>query len=771
MLSEDEKQAAIKAADEEWWKGWWEEDFSWEGLARLDERGRLRHPWRGWSVIDETRCVPTDQASYGSRAATLQDYLRWDFDTEELREDIALAEAGLLIVDDVPAAFHILHLPEQWPDGSKSWKAQPKHGAWKTVATELANRLSHGGATKTGRFGYLIGTDFRAQLTGIQIRVLPGCPKPNDQTPAPLHLVAAWTRWLETADFTRQVFGSSTSFAAAQFSGGVSNFIKAQFLGAYVTFYKAQFSGGGANFCDARFSGGDANFSNAQFSGGGVIFRDAKFSGGDVSFHSAQFSGGDASFTDVQFSGGDARFDFAQFSGGYAHFNNAQFSGGDASYNAARFSGGNVSFHNAQFSGGDVRFGNAQFSGGEVSFCNAQFSGGDARFYNAQFSGGDANFNSILSVGNFWSGVGSKRCQAATHTFQTVLFNDAVCLGRVDFTNRDFGEPAEFAGALFFGRATFHGARIHEGTNWKNARFRFSSEIKPGRWAGRYLTRSWVQRAVLACQHRLGRSNGPVSDDHISFPTLPTVQEKVRQRARRDLSDHETIQLRDTFAASLDCFQNRGSEAYSHESDYRTLKRLMEHIGARNEEQRFFALELKARRARRLPDPSETNQTRDHDVKAWEAFFAGLYGAISDYGQSLTRIFGWLGGLWVVMAGVYLCLALTVPRPAPTPPEAGRPRLVSALNEAAPPPPTRWQQYMTDNRTAAFTGPLLYSLEMTLVPVVNPGGHHPWTDALEAPGAGRHPYWFALVRMVHRLLSIPLLFLFLLTLRRRFQID
>ncbi|WP_417497045.1 pentapeptide repeat-containing protein [Maricaulis sp.] len=334
--SNAERTAAIKAADEQWWKGWWAADFSWEGLAK--------HDWQGWSVTPEKKLVETVDAPDGSRQASLQDYYRWDWTTKRLRGDKAMATAKLL--DDTPGQprFHILHVPERWQDGSESWKTDATDDRWASVETELlaliqAARPCDVIADGPGKGG-IEGADRRTQLAGAQLRNLPRPPASPPQTleigpesdeaqrpgqSGAWHLNATRTRWLAHLDGQGAVFGSPADFSSAQFSGGNTNFQDAQFSGGDADFRKAQFSGGDADFGNAQFSGGHANFINAQFSGGYADFKDAQFSGGDADFRKAQFSGGTAYFIHLQFSGGNADFTDAQFSGGHGDFHNAQF--------------------------------------------------------------------------------------------------------------------------------------------------------------------------------------------------------------------------------------------------------------------------------------------------------------------------------------------------------------------------------------------------------------------------------------------------------------
>ncbi|RKQ95308.1 pentapeptide repeat-containing protein [Maricaulis maris] len=629
------------------------------------------------------------------------------------------------------------------------------------------------------------------------------------------------------------LFKGSAYFYQAQFSGGYAKFNQAQFSGGYADFYHAQFSGGDAKFNQAQLSGGNAYFTKAQFSGGYADFYHAQFSGGYAKFNQAQFSGGDAKFNQAQFSGGDADFNQAHFFGGYANFNQAHFSGGDAKFNQAQFSGGYADFNQVQFSGGCADFNQVQFSGGYAKFSQAQFSGGYADFYHAQFSGGDAKFNQVqfsggyanfnqaqFSGGNaYFSGIlalgdvnlargelsgteagelrhsnapGDTSARASEGTTQSgrdvsqiwlttpgaraeagalasFKLGNARIFGTADFSDRVFSSEPDFEGVKFFGRSSFHGVSLHEGVRWKMARFRFGTPMRPRRFPG--WDRAWRQ-VDATVRSWLGRK-APHAPDYIPFPSREELWDEIERRAGDGgLPDKARAQFNETYDAAKARFDDRGLEANLYESDYRTLKRLSAKIGASAEEQRFFALELKARQARRLTGRSD-DEGRDTDVTAWEAVFARLYGAVTDYGQSLTRVLGWMGVVWLASAASYLALAVTAPPlPAPQTPVAlhQTPRLIGAQEDASP-TDDRWTAYWRQEGRTGLLGPALYGLEMTVVPVVNPGGHHPWTRRLEGPNADGHAYWFALVRLIHRLLALPLAFLFLLTLRRRFQIS
>ncbi|OLF72231.1 hypothetical protein AWH62_10325 [Maricaulis sp. W15] len=482
---------------------------------------------------------------------------------------------------------------------------------------------------------------------------------------------------------------------------------------------------------------------------------------------------GDADFTEAQFSGGDASFYQAQFSGGDAYFNQAQFSGGDAYFNQAQFSGGYANFYQAQFSGGDAYF-SAILALGDVNLARGELSGteaGELRHSNApgdtSARASEGTTQSGHDVSQIWLTTPGARAEAGA--LAGFKLGNARIFGTADFSDRVFSSEPDFEGVKFFGRSSFHGVSLHEGVRWKMARFRFGTPMRPRRFP--VWDKAWRQ-ALATARSWLGRQ-APHAPDHIPFPSREALWDEIERRAGDTaLPDKAREQFDATYDRAKARFDDRGLEADLYESDYRTLKRLSAKIGASTEEQRFFALELKARQARRLTRRGP-GKSRDTDVTAWEAVFARLYGAVTDYGQSLTRVLGWMGVVWLASAASDLALAVTAPPlPAPQAPVAlhQTPRLIGA-QEVASPPDDRWTAYWHQEGRTGLLGPALDGLEMTVVPVVNPGGHHPWTRRLEGPDAGGHVYWFALVRLIHRLLALPLAFLFLLTLRRRFQIS
>tara|TARA_R110002126_G_scaffold119280_1_gene260083 strand:- start:50 stop:2170 length:2121 start_codon:yes stop_codon:yes gene_type:complete len=705
-----------------------------------------------------------------------------DPSNKTLRNDPEMMNAGLLVeIPDQPT-FHIIHLPVTNKDSSNTWKADLSSPNWLTLETEVMRLIADGAPTECNRSGNPLVTERRTVLSGAVLRTFPRpldgsraeAALPNKYRARPLHVTANRGALLGDCEAGRMEFASPANFAAfgffgaadfkhAQFSTGRANFADAQFSGGDASFTSAQFSGGLANFKFAQFSGGYANFKYAQFSGEGANFAHAQFAGGYTSFTHAQFFGGHANFKCAQFSGGHANFKYALFSDGNTNFTNAQFSSGSATFKYAQFSGRGANFHNAQFLGEYAVFTNAQFSGLYASFLNAQFSCKSVNFRSARFSGGIVDFSGILSLSELgftrgWQGpqdagrieavsssnassdaetaqdytirLTTAEAQAAMGSLRRFDFRRARCLGPVNFSDRHFAQAANFSGAQFFDHIEFHGARLHEGVDLTETRFKFDS------------------------------------DRAFRLPSFTEILEELQTRANvKELPDRVRDLARKNYLVAIQRFQDRSHQAARFESAYRTLKQLTAGIGARTEEQRFFALELKARQSR-----------TDSDVRVWEKRFAALYGAMSDYGQSLTRPFWWLVRLSAVMAVVYIALNLTAPTPAGAEPAAWP--VASSQDRLA----TRHTRAVLAQQAGYIAsrvfklGPLVYSIEITAIPLIDPTRHHPWARALSGEGAseaapGLHPYLFALARLIHRILALPLVFLFLLTLRRRFQIS
>jgi hypothetical protein len=386
--------------------------------------------------------------------------------------------------------------------------------------------------------------------------------------------------------------------------------------------WDAQFEGatfsGNAEFVSATFSG-NAWFTTAMFS------RDARFYyatfSWDAWFGSATFTG-NAGFESATFSR-VASFHGATFSG-YAWFGSATFSG-SAWFGGATFTEGalfesvtftgNVGFVDATFTE-DAEFESATFSR-DAGFDRATFSG-DARFDRATFSG-SARFGRAT----FFRGA---RFGGTTPFAKTVGFNSARFRRSVDFSGREFKQRTNFSGARFGGVAKFHGAKLHPDTTFLNAEF-------PGeRCAVPPLRRWWFadedrkfSRVAFARWKRWRGRIGPRWWRSRPWKALRYCGVPFALRWDRNLKNMR---------------RKRDSDAEKYEIAYRRLRRLAAEIGSIEYEGRFHALELKAHRAR-------TDTQFLARVASW------LYEILSDYGRSMGRPIAWLAGFWVAFALVY----------------------------------------------------------------------------------------------------------------------
>jgi hypothetical protein len=204
--------------DKEWWDAWWEEDFSWDGLAKKS--------WDGWLVLpdgsfaeEQTGDTPPPD---GARAATLQDYWR------DQERDLITGPDGI--------RFTRVHLPPAWRDGTPTGKTE--WGDWALDAS-LAPKLLAGGETVfTGQWGFreLEGPDRRAQLQGCVL--LRAATHPQDNA-SPLSARFERAAFLRDASFDSATFSGDASFLSATFSGD-AYFGSAKFQGR-TSFFGASF--------------------------------------------------------------------------------------------------------------------------------------------------------------------------------------------------------------------------------------------------------------------------------------------------------------------------------------------------------------------------------------------------------------------------------------------------------------------------------------------------------------------------------------------------
>lgn len=551
--------------------------------------------------------------------------------------------------------------------------------------------------------------------------------------------------FLGSAGFDRATFSRNAWFNSATFSGSAG-------------FERATFSGN-ADFDNAKFSG-TARFELAQFSGT-VGFRSVAFAGAagfhgagfrrytifdsaifsaDAVFERAVFSEG-AGFERAKFLGnagfertnffGDAGFERATFLG-TAGFRGAAFSG-NTLFDSATFSG-NARFVGANFSG-DVRFDGATFSG-DVGLESATISG-DAGFRLAAFAGSlncratrfqrladflgqgaalvDLDRRATLTLPEDGKTVG-EIAQAgavtprARRAFVMADFEDAIFEGDADFSNRDFLEPSSFRSAIFHGLVEFHGSALHQGQTFHGAR---ETDV---------VSQPWPTERVARRVHGVATALAELSRLEKRRPSRPPAFDTWRAKAKADWLAREG---KSSWEEGVDhwLFARPMSDNARYErieAAFRSLKLAMEGVRNRVEEQRYYRLELLARRRRR-------------DIPVWERWVSHGYEQVSDFGNALGRPF------WALLWTALLFAALY----------AGWGAVLGLSSNA-------WDALsFSAGRVAPF----------------GPWADDPaWLTALDTKGSA---WGFAgrLVATVQSLFAIVLAFLFALAVRRRFQIS
>jgi hypothetical protein len=353
-----------------------------------------------------------------------------------------------------------------------------------------------------------------------------------------------------------------------------------------------------ANFAEQVF-GPDVRFENAAFSNG-AMFYSATFSG-DARFGKVTFFG-DAWFGGATFSG-EAEFQHTTFLDG-AWFDSATFSG-DATFASAAFSS-HALFDSTTFSG-EARFNNAAFFR-DAMFRGATFSG-NARFDFASFSA-DAWFVA--------------RAYGPTSFLKLASFDSAI-----------FKAPARFKEAHFLGRMSFDKTLFESVVDFSQAELPQREEHWRAAFDGSLFQRSLDLRGVGPKTASL--VSGAVFDRGV---LLERTDEGVETKAHR-----EALKL-------ASAAEDREDALKALESGALKLKQAMHVANDVAREQRFYRLELRARR-------------KQKGTKGTEKFFSLLYAGTSKYGGSIGWPFLWLATVIVGFAALYLAVEGQLKPPEP----------------------------------------------------------------------------------------------------------
>ncbi len=604
------------AISQEWWDRWWDEDYSWDGLAKKE--------WAGWVVPDDGEPVPAEDGVEG-RQATLQDYWR----RAGLAGDVDRPEFQC---PQTKRRFTRVHLPLEFRDGSQTLKGT-KDAAFsaelnEVLKAELARPIVEAVFASSVE---LVGPDQRLQWQGAVLLdfYLSGMStqtrSEDDRIPVSLCAIEA-------------AFSGDTHFDSASFSGE-------------------------ARFDYAAFSG-DTYFANVAFSGRGdftgvtfwqcVFFNGAAFSG-DASFSDATFSE-HAHFTDVAFSG-YASFSDATFSG-YALFPYVAFSG-HASFKRAAFVT-DCSFISTLFLSA------VDFSG---EGCSSTSDRVNQSITLASQSGDQGGALEGRLTGE------PVPLPITRRSVQSFVASSAVFLGPVDFSNRDIfsgsgGVKSNFHGAHFFHLFKLHGSALHRGINFGETHV--EAALERGKTQETCLP---VPDALKAGLENLKRA----------IPEKPEAPEEGASEWEKKYYAGAAPRWSAVYEGDIVAFQEwRRSEARAFadgpvedriqyfralEDCYRTLKLFNEDRRDRPEEGRFHRLELIARRRRRRPKytvPELLAFWRPKEgIPIWERVLSHIYGASSNYGNSVVLPICWLIGGVILFAAIYGAMA-ALPHHFPT---------------------------------------------------------------------------------------------------------
>ena len=359
-------------------------------------------------------------------------------------------------------------------------------------------------------------------------------------------------------------------------------------------------------------------------------------------------------------------------------------------------------------------FGKAQFSG-HARFGKAQFSG-HAGFEEAQFSR-HAGFGKAQFSGH----AGFEEAQFSRHAgFGNAQFRDDA-----GFVEAQFRGDARFEKAQFSGHARFEKAQFRGHARFEKAQFRGHARFEEAQFRGPAVFDSTgdtsTPEAIRANTFHFVNFENVVFHDSVSFLNrqfLSTTKFKACVFTQAP-AFHNCALHQDTNFDGTEFPVMPSEDAVR---AYRTLKLAMENVRARQEEAMFYGLEQQSLRAK--------NDT-PWSVRA----MSHLYHLTSNYGQSFLCPLGWLTGITLVAFPIYLV-------------------------------------YVTLACHSHCSGGYLGEVGVfTVVQLVRPLGV--WTAegraALSPILGGNLPFVIMVIATFQSLISVSLVALFLLALRRRFK--
>jgi hypothetical protein len=600
---------AVKSREQleaDWWKRWWAEDFSWEGLAKK--------PIYGAGGL------------HGEKS--LQDYWRRDpAKPDIIRDDRAMESAGELIRAPGGKLWHLAHVPLTWQDGSPA-KAALTGDETASMSFLFSARASGGRDTILDDRGGIEGPDGRAQFSGCVFDI-----DPLKGVGRSLKLNCSFdASWFRTFDGARHMFGPGTSFAkcffydTAKFDHAITNW--------------------DTSFRNARFRSA-ASFEGCKFNGRAMfdycVFAD------EAEFSRAVFASR-VRFVGVEFRGFTA-FERTSFTKN-TRFNECVFSG------PARFA--NSVF--ARY----VGFRRVVFES-EVNFYNVRFediSSFDGSFWNGQHRNWHSAFNSALFKGPAsFRGLQSARKDIFPHAaFDRAAFERSVQIDTFTEKQADDSFNASLFGARDSAKEDARELVKRGGGS--------VSDLDPARKRPskqRALDERPIEDRDN--QHwAISGLWGPQEDVNDVWRFDDDEDSAARRRARiapqKPSSSKSFLKflgaLPFAFAANVGLRRTESRVFHSVtlprrlvqlERGCRVLKQEMAKSSDKSREQLYFRYELMARRAQ-----PQTPQ--------WEQLFSYLYELLSGYGSSIGRPIAALFALLILSAiffgGVAVSLGLNV---------------------------------------------------------------------------------------------------------------
>lgn len=399
------------------------------------------------------------------------------------------------------------------------------------------------------------------------------------------------------------------------------------------------------------------------------------------------------------------------------------------SFYGATFSG-ITSFHNAAFFGSAL-FDRATFLqpalflyttfSGEASFERSRFQG-PAMFHGMKFPG-RVNFEGAVFEGQCGF---SKLDDKSTEIHGDAEFRRTKFAGDADFGGVQFHRVANSWNAEFEDKAFFHGAKFGGQMRFEAARFAGIASFREITWPERAL--DWHKAFDVAVFSDVAQFQGAGPKAFAAFDGAVFKHPVSFDPGKQDDLDREFKIELDSARAAPDS----NISLAELERGCRVLKKAMADASDKTREHMFYRFELMARNAR-------------SDIPWPERFASCAYETVSDYGTSILRPWLWLFVVAGYALGLYFFIGVFV---APE-------KLV----------PWQWLWDALDLSLSRVFQPL------TFWSAANQQDNALGMELIGNPKRGLLAFFVRVLGTVQSLLSIILLFLSGLALRRRFQIN